>query len=414
MPIALALTAALTTALGLTDAPSTSSTATPPSTRREYGVVPLVGGDTDYGIGAGYLANVARVRTDSAGSSEAAPFVWRVESAGFISFKTGGDGSVLNPYQDYYVLLQVPRFLHRRLRLDVRPSFTRETTQHYYGLGNASVAPPDEVPSRDFFGRTHPTLVVRLRWELVGNVFVEYGSSYTENWLDVDPQSRLAADMSSGPPDVRELLGTASQHGVLLTEASFGYDSRDSEISPEHGQYHQVRLRGSPHLGDHLPYEYAQVNLTSRFYMTVVPARLVFAARVVVDYQFGDVPFYELPRYEDTFALGGVNGVRGIPGQRYYGRLKVFSNLELRSRIAGFTIAGKPYALGAAVFTDFGRLWADAASHPELDGSRWNLKYGVGGGVRVQKGRTFVVRVDVAWSPDARPLGAYLTAGQAF
>jgi len=411
VPPLLALTAALTAGLGITDAPPSTSAPAPPPTKREYGVVPLVGGDTDYGIGAGYLANIAGLLPDA---PDAEPFAWRLESAGFISFKTAGDGSIVNPYQDYYVLLQVPRFLHRRLRLDVRPSFTRETTQHYYGVGNASIAPPDENPSRDFYGRTHPTLLVRLRWELRGNVFVEYGSAYTENWLDVDPQSRLAADMNGGPPDVRELLGTANQHGVLLTEASFGYDSRDSEISPEHGQYHQVRFRGSPHLGEHLPYEYAQVNLTNRFYATVVPERLVFAARVVVDYQFGDVPFYELPRYEDTFALGGVNGVRGIPGQRYYGRLKMFSNLELRARVAGFTIAGKPYALGAAVFTDFGRLWSDLATNPDLDGTAWGLKYGVGGGVRVQKGRTFVIRVDVAWSPDARPLGAYLTAGQAF
>jgi outer membrane protein assembly factor BamA len=376
-----------------------------------------VGGSTDYGVGGGYLANVAGIPPDA---TDAKPFVWRLESAAFLTFKAAGPGDVaspgswVNPYQDYYVLLQVPRFLHRRLRLDVRPSFTRETTQHYYGLGNASVAPPDENPSRDFYGRTHPTMLVRLRWELRGNVFVEYGSAYTENWLDVDPQSRLAADMSAGAPEVRDLLGTAKQHGVLLTEASFGYDSRDSEISPERGQYHQLRFRGSPKLGDHLPYEYAQVNLTNRVYATVVPERLVFAARTVIDYQFGDVPFYELPRYEDTFALGGVNGVRGIPGQRYYGRLKMFCNLELRARVADFTIAGKPYALGGALFTDFGRLWSDLASNPELDGPAWGLKYGVGGGVRVQKGRTFVIRVDVAWSPDARPLGAYLTAGQAF
>jgi len=399
--------------IGVTGAPSREA-APPPPPKTEFGVVPLVGGDTDYGIGAGYLANLAGLKPN------VDPFAWRVESAGFISFKAtdssnvASPGSWVSPYQDYYVLIQVPRFLHRRLRLDVRPSFTRETTQHYYGLGNASVAPADDNPSRDFFGRTHPTLLARLRWELVGDVFVEYGSAYTENWLALDPQSRLATDMTSGAPDVRDLLGTASQHGVLLTEASFGYDTRDSEISPERGQYHQIRFRGSPRLGDHLPYQYAQINLTNRVYTTVLPERLVFAARVVFDYQFGDVPFYELPRYEDTFALGGVNGVRGVPGQRYYGRLKLFSNLELRARVAAFTVHGQPYLLGTALFTDFGRLWSDTGSHPELDGSGWGLKYGVGGGVRVQKGRTFVIRADVAWSPDARPIGAYLTAGQAF
>jgi hypothetical protein len=400
--------------IGVTGAPSPGAAPAPPPPRREFGVVPLVGGDTDYGIGAGYLASLAGFKPD------VEPFAWRVESAAFISFKAtvAGDvaapGAWVTPYQDYYLLIQVPRFLHPRLRLDLRPSFTRETTQHYYGLGNASVAPSDEISSRDLYGRTHPTLLARLRWELIGNVFLESGAAYTENWLAVDPQSRLATDMSSGAPDVRELLGTATQHGVLLAEASFGYDTRDSEISAERGQYHQIRFRASPRLGDHLPYQYGQINLTSRIYATLLPERMVFAARVVVDYQFGDVPFYELARYEDTFALGGVNGVRGVPGQRYYGRFKVFSNLELRSRVADFTVHGKPYLLGAALFTDFGRLWSDIASHPELDGAGWGLKYGVGGGVRVQKGRTFVIRVDVAWSPDARPLGAYLTAGQAF
>jgi hypothetical protein len=34
--------------------------------------------------------------------------------------------------------------------------------------------------------------------------------------------------------------------------------------------------------------------------------------------------------------------------------------------------------------------------------------------VRFQQGSAFVVRGDVAWSPDARPIGAYFTAGQMF
>ena len=93
-------------------------------------------------------------------------------------------------------------------------------------------------------------------------------------------------------------------------------------------------------------------------------ARLGLAIRAVGDWQFGDVPFYELARYEDTFAFGGVNGVRGIPGQRYYGRIKLFSNVELRSRLLDFTWFRKPYALGGALFTDFGRLWTDFAVAP--------------------------------------------------
>jgi hypothetical protein len=38
----------------------------------------------------------------------------------------------------------------------------------------------------------------------------------------------------------------------------------------------------------------------------------------------------------------------------------------------------------------------------------------VGGGLRLQSGDAFVLRGDVAWSPDARPIGAYFAVGHTF
>ena len=49
-----------------------------------------------------------------------------------------------------------------------------------------------------------------------------------------------------------------------------------------------------------------------------------------------------------------------------------------------------------------------------LDGSELGLKYGTGGGLRWAAGKSFVLRFDVAWSPDADPVGAYLAAGHTF
>jgi outer membrane protein assembly factor BamA len=377
----------------------------------EFGIVPLVGGDTDYGIGVGELSSLGRL------APGVKPYVWRLESGGFISFKLrdeGGKNHLISPYQDVYILLSVPRFLTDRLRLDFRPSFTRETTQRYYGLGNAAPAPPDDVPERDFYGRGHPTISIRLRWRFIEGVFWELGTSYTENWFDINPASTLAREMSSDSAEVRKLLGTAMRHGVLLIENSLIYDTRDNEISTHTGMYLQLKLRYSPRLGDHIPYSYRQLDLTNRYFLTIFGEHLRLAARTVVDLQFGDVPFYELARFEDTFALGGGNGVRGIPGQRYYGRAKAFANLELRSRLFGFSLFKKEFVLGSAVFADFGRLWADVSSQPALDGTGLGLKYGLGGGIRIQEGETFLVRLDLAWSPDARPIGAYLTAGQEF
>jgi hypothetical protein len=44
----------------------------------------------------------------------------------------------------------------------------------------------------------------------------------------------------------------------------------------------------------------------------------------------------------------------------------------------------------------------------------WASSNGIGGGLRLQKGRTFVLRADLAWSPDARPIGGYFLAGNIF
>jgi hypothetical protein len=67
-----------------------------------------------------------------------------------------------------------------------------------------------------------------------------------------------------------------------------------------------------------------------------------------------------------------------------------------------------------AAFADTGRVFSTYSSQPELDGTSIGLKVGLGGGLRLLAGQSFVLRGDVAWSPDARPIGAYLNAGQTF
>lgn len=403
VPICLVAGAGITLAQGV-------ATPSPPDARRtEVGLVPLVGGDTDVGAGVGVLGTIAGTAPGYK------PYRWALEGAGFISFKTI-DAAIVIPYQDYAVQWTAPQLLSKRLRIEIRPSYTKETTQRFYGLGNASVAPAGEVPGRDFYGRTHPTLWVRLQYRVWEHFHAGLGASYTQNWLKIGPQSTLEQQMtSSDDPTVRQLLGTPSSHGVLLFESLLLWETRDSEAVPERGQIHQLRFRISPVIaGDVMPYSYQQLNISSRFYHSPIPDRLVLAARLVADLQFGRPPFYELARYDDTFALGGLNGVRGVPGQRYYGKIKMFANFELRAQLVRFHVWNKQMTLGTAVFFDFGRAWADWGRHPELDGSGWGLKYGTGGGLRLQEGKTFVVRADLAWSPDARPIGAYVGAGQMF
>jgi hypothetical protein len=393
---------------GIATARADDRESTKPKT--EVGVVPLAGGDSDIGFGGGELSSITRLRPGDE------PYRWRIESGALITFKPPAGSGLRIPYEDYYVLLIVPDLVPNVLRLEVRPSYTKETTQLYYGIGNASHAPetgPDGQPAADYYqyGRLHPTLQVRARLALGHRLFVLVGDTFFYNRIDVHPGSQLDRDLASPSPLVRPFLGPVAPHFVNFFEYALLFDTRDDETNPSSGLYHQVKLRVSPGGSAKFPYRYAQVDAIARFYTTPVPRWLSFDLRVVGDGQVGPPPFYELARYEDTFALGGVNGVRGVPAQRYYGKVKLFGNVEARSELLHIALAGSECALGAALFFDAGRLWSDWHSREALDGAGVGLKYGTGFGLRVRQGKAFVVRGDLAWSPDARPIAGYFTAG---
>ncbi|MDB4959624.1 MAG: hypothetical protein JWO36_7193 [Myxococcales bacterium] len=365
---------------------------------REVGLLPLIGGDSDNGFGGGAIGSIAGYDHDRE------PYRWRVEFGAFYATK----GPIFSPsYEDGYALITIPELMNNRLRLEIRPSFTKDTSLRFYGIGN--YAPDSAVfdPKRDTYQRLHPQLSVAGLWRLAPSWQWLVGADYTYNQLTFDPSSTVALEITD--PNI------GRSHSVGRIATGIVYDTRDNEITPTRGQYHQFKVRVSPRLGDAVPYQYEQADATVRFYTTLIPRRLVLAVRGVLDVQIGDVPFYELSRYEDTSAIGGGNGVRGVPAYRFYGKVKAFGNVELRTEATRFSAFDRRFILGFAGFFDAGRLWSDIRrSDPMIDGSGVALHYGVGGGVRIQQGRQFLVRADVAWSPDARPIAAYLLANHAF
>jgi hypothetical protein len=385
--------------------------AAPVRAHREFNIVPIAGGDSDVGIGFGEVSDWASLQPGHD------PYRWRLESGAFITFKLRDGNKIILPYQDYYVVLTLPNLTaSKRLRFDIRPSFTNETTLKYYGIGNASPLPAPTIPVEDTeYGRIHPTFSIEARYRVYEQFYVRAGSVYTYDWLTVRPTSLLARDQASGSPDVRALLGNFDAHGVELLMLGVEYDSRNNENVTTRGQFHAAQLRVSPKIAGWLPYSYEQLNLTARFYTTPIANRLTVVFRVVGDAFFGTPPFYELARFDDTPAIGGGKALRGVPAQRYYGKVKLFENLEARSQILPFTLKGKHMVLGVAAFFDAGRTWTELLTrHPDLDGTGLGLKYGIGGGLRLQEGETFVVRADIAWSPDAQPIGGYFAAGEIF
>jgi hypothetical protein len=375
---------------------------------REVNWFPIVGGDSDIGLGAGIVGDWVRF-------GPAPPEVdWRADTAAFISFKLQNAKLVI-PFADVWVELLVPRWrAGGRLHLDARLSFTNEQTLKYTGIGNASPPFPSDLTLIEY-ERLHPTAWSEVRVRVTDTFFLLGGASFTYNHLDVPSNTVLAMQQASGPPEVRELLGSFAPHGVALFTAEAQIDTRDDESVTTRGQFHTLRFRGSPHVGGAFPYGYERATLTTRFYGIPLGLGFDLRLRLVGDVLFGDAPFYELARFDETAAIGGGKAVRGVPAQRYYGKVKAFGNIEVTRSVWAFSVWEKPCVLGVEGFFDAGRTWTELGqSNPQLDGTGFGLKYGVGGGLRLLEGRTFIVRLEIAWSPDANPVGAYFAAGQLF
>jgi hypothetical protein len=381
----------------------------------EFNLLPVGGGTTDIGIGGGYFAGLARVEEGYD------PYLWNIESAGLVTFKLIAGEKVVLPYQDDYIQLTVPRLFGIPLRFELRSEYSWETTLGYYGLGNASPAPTASASKYNQYGRLHPEALVDVRWRVVDHLAAMAGVDFSESWLQISQNSKLASDLQTGSPEVKQLLGTVDTAGVATALGGLQWDTRDNEVSSHSGSYDTLGLKISPGGLKESPYRYAEMTAITRVFVPIIGPHLVLAMRLVGDVLVGQPPFYELSRFQDayaTYALGGQNGVRGVPGQRYYGKVKVLANVEIRTELASFRALGKPMTFGVVALADGGRVWADTSLHPELDGTGIGLKYGLGGGLRLQSGSSFVLRLDVAWSPDASalgaPVGGYFAAGQMF
>ena len=381
-----------------------------PEAHNELNIVPVAGGTTDIGVGGGFFGGLAHIRPGYE------PYEWNIESAGFLTFAPGDGGGVAIPYQDFYLKFTVPRFLLSSLRIEIRPSYSWETKLNYFGLGNASAAalPPGAPHGYFTYGRLHPQLDVDLRWRIHDHLVGRAGVRYTQNWIQVASDSRLAEDLRTGSAEVRSLLGSTSPHAAAAFHYGVQWDDRDNDVSAHRGTFDSLDVKVSPGGSSIFPYRYGQATATARVYVPLWKPRITLAGRIVADVLYGDPPFYELARFEDSYAIGGLNGVRGVPGQRYYGKVKALGNVEIRTELVSFHALGKPLLFGVVGFFDAGRVWADTRLTPDLDGRGVGVKYGVGGGLRVQSGSAFVIRADVAWSPDATPVGGYVAVGQMF
>lgn len=380
--------------------------------RLEWGGTPVLAGDSDIGVGFGALFSLARFAPGRE------PFRWRIEALIMMTAKAAPEGGVELPYHDDYVKLDLPALLGGKLRLYIELGFGRYSNSGYYGLGNASSAAPSERARYYQYDRIFPQLRSRARVRLTERWQMMLGTTLTYNWINLYEGSLLQRQLQGqADPDTAALLLGAERHALAELDIGWIWDSRDHEYAPTRGMFHELSWRFSPGLSTAEGVAYGGINATARFYRALLGERLVLAGRLLVDLLLGQPPFYELSRHgglQPRGAIGGKDGVRGVPLQRYHGKVKLLGNLELRSKLLPFAIWSQRFNLGLVAFCDLGRSWADYRALTHLDGDGLGLKLGAGGGLRLQWGETFLLRIDAAWSPDADPVGFYVDLNHVF
>ena len=191
------------------------------------------------------------------------------------------------------------------------------------------------------------------------------------NRLQFHPHPPCCVTPRSAARTVRSLLQIDTNHILHWLEAGLIYDSRDNEVNPSRGQHHRLEIRGAPWQTATMPYQYAGISASFSGFVPLGTDKLVLAGRLLGDVQVGNVPFYELSRFDETSAIGGPKFVRGVPANRYYGKRKIVSNLELRAELFAFkmrkppTSSVRPHSsmpAGSGLTTGGRTRWTAAAS----------------------------------------------------
>jgi len=409
--------------------------------RLEYGALPAVNYDSDLGFGFGAVGTL--VRFDPGIN----PFKWRLMIQLYATVKRKPTGGAEFPFHEDLIELDVPGLLQGRLRINAAIRFVKFSTTGYYGLGNASTAeqpwqaideevdPDGYRAARRFhqYDRTYPNAEFIARFNVWDRTIPAHkrrlevfaGTSFSYNLMSLYEGSELAQDVATRATDsadgreLTRLLAGTENHALLVLKGGLLWDTRDHEFSPTRGTFSEISFRLSPGVSGGLVYGGATAN--TRWFASLYKDYLVFATRVVGDMVFGKTPVYELARYDGLIprdAPGGGWSVRGVPRQRYHGKIKLVGNFELRSMFYRFNIKSQRFGLGAAGFLDTGRVWTDyrkvELDGVETDGLFTNFKVGVGGGLRVTWGETFVIRLEPGYSLTDQTFGFYINVGHLF
>jgi outer membrane protein assembly factor BamA len=318
---------------------------------------------------------------------------------GIVTFYTSATDSVLRPSKvttggwyslnNQYKISLVPQVYldENRWQLGLPADYGR-FTDRYWGIGNLTEAFPDDTtegaPSEQY---RMSALNVKLDVQFPSGILQSTRAGITVEYND----TRIL-DVRQNPLIDSTLVGF--QGGQALG-AGFGlvWDDRNHSFFPSNGGLYQARVIAYP-LIFAADYQYARVEVDLRQYLGRGPA--VLALQAFGHFVFGKAPFYALS------ALGGGSRMRGYFQGRYRDRHYVMAQAEYRRMVW--------WRLGFAAFAGVGDVFGSDSSEFRIK----NLKWSLGGGLRVAFNQAEKVNLRVDFGFGRNTSGVYFQLEEAF
>ncbi len=336
--------------------------------------MPAMGFDTDDGLGFG-----ARLELD-----------W---------YKPGYE-----PYQAALVVhgyASTNGYHHHRLRFDT-PGLGKEgktrlfghfayrqwLNDGYWGIGNgttverATVGTDDEILRKRYrYTLVQPFARLTMRESLGGPwawfAFLSGRYSKVDTYEGSLLQEEQPLGMAGGP--------------AVQVGAGFLYDTREPELTPDTGVLVELAARAMP------PWPGFQGQWVAGFVslrgFTTLGPGVVFGSRLMGEYMWGDIPFYDYITWGGlvpTIGMGGSETIRGVNFGRWRAPGKALLNNELRIEAGTHTFLHREIRWQAVPFVDLGTVFGAGA------GADFPFHPGVGFGMHPIVEKTFAGRFDFA------------------
>jgi len=379
--------------------------------RFKWIALPGLGYDADDGLGFAAMGELFWRNPDFY------PYRAKLRFIGYVSVRG---------HHNHRLMLDLPDMgLFHGLRFTGYLTFRRWANDGYWGMGNGAMRRRAYVgdfdsddPRRKYYKYklVQPMIQGVLRYDL-GPVLGAY-ASLSLRWTGVTAYE--GSLLQEHQPDGMD-GGWAAQAGV-----GFVWDTRQPELNPVDGIFAEVSGRIVPNLSAATEV-FGGPFASIRVFLPVSRPRVVMAWRIMLEWLFGDIPFYEMIHWggsEPILGFGGIQTIRGVPFGRWRAPGKGVANLELRIDLFKHRALKSVMRWQAVVFGDVGGVWG--AEHLWDDPAQpFPLHAGTGLGVRAVWAESFVARLDLGFAPDpileedgsiSRPpnFGFYLTVDQMF